>query len=201
MHQKHLLAVLLIQPKTQKVGRETCSAAFWLSFKMKSHKCEKSFDSIWSAGRLCTVDSQWLIPAIWRHNYLVRCADIAKLTLIPHLIRNNEIGWSSLTARRPFSRHQTGCLFEITLMKGALAKNRHVLLLEGGWGRATRRGGALTAFISINKMERFTRGPLLGALSGGRRESYTLTTSTRVHFTKRARGDSLQHLFSQRNLS
>lgn len=59
-------------------------------------------------------------------------------------------------------------------MKGTLAKNRHVLLPEGGDGR---RGGvgALTAFISINKMERFTRGPLLRALSGGRRESYTLT--------------------------
>lgn len=35
----------------------------------------------------------------------------------------------------------------------------------------------LTAFISINKMERFTRGPLLRALSGGRGESDTLTTT------------------------
>lgn len=156
---------------------------------------------MWSAGGFCTVDSLWLIPAIWRHNHLVRCADIAKLILIPRLIWNNEIGWSGLTVRRPFSCHQTGCLFEITLMKGTLAKNRHVLLLEGGgpkrrWGWG---GVALTAFISINKMEGFTSGPLLRALSGGRRESYTLTTSPRVHFKKRARGDSLPQVFSQRN--
>lgn len=116
------------------------------------------FDSIWSAARLCTVDTQQVMSAIWQQNYLIRYADIAKLTPIPRLLRNNEIGWSSLTVCRPFSHHQTGCLFEITLMKGALAKNRHVLLLEGGGAGKGRRGGvgALTAFITINKMERFT---------------------------------------------
>lgn len=43
-------------------------------------------------------------------------------------------------------------------MKGTLVKNRHVLLLEQGLvGEEEGEGGGVrTAFISINKMERFT---------------------------------------------
>lgn len=67
-------------------------------------------------------------------------------------------------------------------------------------GEEEGRGGVLTAFISINKRA-FYREALLRALSGGRRESYTLTTSARVHLAKQAHGESPQRVRSLRNSS
>lgn len=136
---KEVLACVF-SPKYSKLTMKCFLLPFDWVYKWKVTSRQMPFDSIWSAGRLCTVDTQRVISAIWQQNYLIRYADIAKLTPIPRLLRNNEIGWSSLTVCRPFSHHQTGCLFEITLMKGALAKNRHVLLLEGGAGKGDEEG-------------------------------------------------------------
>lgn len=93
--QKKLCAVLPTRSKIQQVSLEMCSLAIRVHLEIKTHKhvnglCQHLIS--WQSVRCWHLSPYVHASATQQHNCLVCFADIAKLTLIPRLIWNNEIG-------------------------------------------------------------------------------------------------------------
>lgn len=96
-------ASIFHQEKIAHLKSDWLAAADWWYLKcLFQFKTWKISPGIWGVGRLLTADSDWLISVQQKH--LVCCADVAKVT---RPLVKNKIGWSGLTAHRPFCHHQS----------------------------------------------------------------------------------------------